>query len=253
MARAKREVSKDGFYHVLMKSTYDIFESKQDINAFMHIFNEYTRTESSIKAAAFAENHVHLFIENHQGNLGITIKPAITAFARYYNRVHGLHGAIFSDRFKSEPINIEQTEQLLYFMQKYHKVFISEMQYETPNSSVLFADYYRELSEDELFERIYDTIGISKADILMTPAKYTPELRQLAIPMAAINKFLPAKIRSTYAGSDHKKRLSSDIAHIEQDNPVKSIAKADDKIDSEQTGIQPAKKSSKKKLNIWLL
>lgn len=54
------------------------------------------------------DNHFHLILRMEMGKLSHAMQLVQTSYAGYFNRVYGRSGALFGNRFKSEPIESEE-------------------------------------------------------------------------------------------------------------------------------------------------
>ena len=105
MARTTRQVSKTGVYHVLLRGDA-LFQKDEDKQYFEGLLSEYFQTDA-ILGYLLQENRIHIVI--HSDDLSKEIKPLCTAYARYYNRCYSVEGKLFCDRFKSEPLEDEES------------------------------------------------------------------------------------------------------------------------------------------------
>ena len=101
MARKAREKSSTGMYNIIAQGADILFRSDEDYEYFIEIMGEYVH---ELYAFALVDNAVCIALKESSAGVGMDLKPLITKYARYYNRVHDLQGKIFYDRYKSEPV-----------------------------------------------------------------------------------------------------------------------------------------------------
>ncbi len=109
MARQKRQISKTGIYHILLRGVNNLFSEKTDYDEFMGLLKKHIE-KGNIKVIAYLllPNRIHLIIDDIDGNVGVKLKPITTSYARYYNRTRVTGGKLFYDRFKSEPLDTKK-------------------------------------------------------------------------------------------------------------------------------------------------
>ncbi len=117
MARAGREKSRSGVYHILLRGAKDLFLNNSDYIEFRARLAEYFEGEVRLLAYLLFPGRVHLIIDEGEAELSKVIKPLLTSYARYYNRTYGETGKLFFDRYKSVPLGdkeaISDTVQFL--------------------------------------------------------------------------------------------------------------------------------------------
>ncbi len=104
LARAGREKSKSGVYHVLLRGVEGLFADGSDYIEFRAKLAEYFGNEVRLLAFLLLPNRVHLIIDEADSELSKALKPLCTSYARYYNRAHVADGKLFYDRYKSVPL-----------------------------------------------------------------------------------------------------------------------------------------------------
>lgn len=107
MPRAPRHLSKSGYYHVTARGSgrQTLFEDDDDRSAFLETLDrQFTKHGVSLLAWCLMENHVHLLIEDTEGNLSKAMHDLTSCHAQRYNRRTGHVGHVFQDRFGSEAI-----------------------------------------------------------------------------------------------------------------------------------------------------
>ncbi len=105
MARAGREKSESGVYHVLLRGAGGLFKEKSDYIEFRSKLSEYFGKNVRLLAFLLLSNRVHLIIDEGDGELSKALKPLCTSYARYFNRTYGASGKLFYDRYKSVPLD----------------------------------------------------------------------------------------------------------------------------------------------------
>ena len=105
MARAGRQKSSSGVYHVLLRGVDKLFLEDSDYIEFRARLAEYFAGEVKLLAYALLQNRVHLLIDEGGLEISKAVKPLCTSYARYFNRTHSVDGKLFYDRYKSVPCN----------------------------------------------------------------------------------------------------------------------------------------------------
>ncbi len=239
MSRTARVVSESGIYHILIRSGKEVFSNYENIDEFVYILkSRLQNSDSEYIAFAAGKDHAHIALRNTSGNVGLTLKPVFTSFARYYNRISSTSGKLFEDRFKSEPVKESELMRLLYFFRKYHD--FTEYDGDIPSYDAgdikLFGDFYRRLSPEEIASRISDFSGVSSEELTLHPRRYADIFAsQKAIPTAVINTAFGIKTAAA-----HPKAAAKSKAAPKPETPSPSPAGSADK-------------PKKKDLNVWLL
>ena len=208
MARTKREVSKTGIYHILLRGINSLFLTNEDFDAFVALLKQKSK---GIKVISYAllKNRIHIIIDAGDKSIGTVLKPIATSYARYCNRTRGTKGKLFYDRFKSEPISEEEQKDAVAFVN-----FIADLHncgvYASLNSPLckpedfgltdaaakstrftrLFIDDYDCLSKSEMANYIYALCGVSKKDFKALPAEKQRELVSSAAASGKCSKAL---------------------------------------------------------------
>lgn len=120
--RAKRETSKTGLYYVMLSGNReDIFLSKKDKQCILVLaFDKALADGYEVYGYCILNNSAHFIIKTNEVALSASIKKITTSYASYYNRKYALSGHVFNDRFKSFPIEDEDT--LLETLQYIHSL-----------------------------------------------------------------------------------------------------------------------------------
>ena len=112
MSRQVRKLSQTGLYHVIFRgiSRQNIFEEKQDYEKLLKVMKKVKEeTNSEIYAYCLMSNHVHLFIkEKNTGDISKIMSKILTHYALWYNIKYLRSGALFGERYKSEPVEDER-------------------------------------------------------------------------------------------------------------------------------------------------
>ena len=107
MGRIPRGVSESGFYHVIARGAGRqlLFEGASDRYAFLRTMRACC-TSQAVRMIAWClmENHVHLLLEDEQGNLSVVMHRVLTRYAQRFNRRSGHVGPVFQERFASHPV-----------------------------------------------------------------------------------------------------------------------------------------------------
>ncbi len=268
MARAARVVSESGFYHIIVKSGHDIFEESEDFDEFIKILqNALAASDSEFIACSAGGDHAHIALKNTSATVGKTLKPAFTSFARYYNRMHGIEGKLFADRFSSEAIDENALIPLLDFFARYHDLNVYTGNYgEIPaierGEVTLFADLYRAMTSSEIIARLADFTGADEEEFVRD-AKTLLERKggKCAVPTAVINIALGAKITLiNKAGT--QKTVTQKSKPVHKPAPPKADEPKNDapentenkSVGAEEQPVEnmPVKKK-KKQMSVWLL
>ena len=112
MSRQKRQLSKNGLYHIICRgiSRQNIFEESSDYIKLKDIIRKVlNQTEAELYAFCFMTNHIHLFLkENKPGDISKIMAKILSHYATWFNIKYMRSGALFSNRYKSEPIEDER-------------------------------------------------------------------------------------------------------------------------------------------------
>lgn len=107
MARKAREKSKTGVYAVSLRGTAEIFRKQSIKDIFIKTCEKYLG--DGLRAIRFSRDKVEMLIMESDNGISLDMKPLITSFARAYNRETGNTGKVFADRFKSIPMDDDET------------------------------------------------------------------------------------------------------------------------------------------------
>jgi len=114
MAREKRHFSNSGYAHLIMRGNNKqiLFEEDEDYRFYLSRLGKYSR-ESAIRINAYClmENHVHLLVNDPEGNVPEMMRKIGVSYAKYYNLKYEHCGHLFQDRYLCEPV-----EDDVYFL-----------------------------------------------------------------------------------------------------------------------------------------
>lgn len=111
MPRTSRIKSKTGIYHVMLRGADGriIFADQQDCRKFLKVLKKVKeKSEFQMFAYCLMGNHVHLLLREKTEPLDVIIKRLGVSYVSYYNRKYQLHGHLFQDRFRSEPVETDK-------------------------------------------------------------------------------------------------------------------------------------------------
>lgn len=108
MARTARVISSTGIYAVMLRGNTDVFADDDMREAFLAAAEKYIG--DGLLGIRFSDNRVDMLIEESEKGISMDMKPLTTSFARTYNREMGLDGKVFADRFKSVPVEDDETQ-----------------------------------------------------------------------------------------------------------------------------------------------
>ena len=107
MARAAREKSSTGVYHVMQRGINQqiIFEDDQDYHKYLDTLKAYQKQSGyMIYAWCLMSNHLHLLIKEKVEGLGTAFRRIGASYVYWYNWKYGRRGHLFQGRFKSEVV-----------------------------------------------------------------------------------------------------------------------------------------------------
>ena len=106
MARKAREISKSGNYYITLKGN-ELFVTDEDKKMFVEILEKNFAT-GIVHSYYLTKSEIRLVVKEGEKGISMTMKPVTTSYARYFNRTHEREGKLFTDRFKSEPLETEE-------------------------------------------------------------------------------------------------------------------------------------------------
>ena len=122
MARQARKTANSDTYHVMCRgvSRHSIFEDAADYRCYRELLETQANGGPLILFAwCLMDNHVHLVAKATLPELSFAMKSINCSYAQYYNKRHERVGHLFQGRFKSEPI--ETDESLLQVIRYVHR------------------------------------------------------------------------------------------------------------------------------------
>lgn len=112
MSRQARKLSQTGLYHICFIGIckQNIFEEASDYARLKAIIKQAKQEmQFELYAYCFMTNHVHLFLkEKNIGEISKIMSKILSAYATWYNIKYSRSGTLFSNRYKSEPVEDER-------------------------------------------------------------------------------------------------------------------------------------------------
>lgn len=112
MSRQARQYSQTGLYHIVFRgmNRQNIFEEENDYIKIMEIIQSLKQEmQFEIYAFCLMTNHVHILLKEHNmGDISIIMKRLLTRYAGWFNRKYSRSGALIANRYKSQPVEIDQ-------------------------------------------------------------------------------------------------------------------------------------------------
>ena len=119
MPRKPRISSATGIYHVMLRgiNRQNIFFDQYDYKDFLTLLQKQVYPGNQLHqslppycivyAYCLMPNHVHLLIRENEKKISEVMKSIAVGYAWHYNNKYQHIGAVFQDRFRSEPVNDE--------------------------------------------------------------------------------------------------------------------------------------------------
>ena len=111
MARQARQISPTGLYHIVFRGVnkQDIFEEDIDYEKMITILKDLKEEmKFEILVYCLMSNHVHILLkENVYGEISLIMKRLLTKYARWYNIKYQRSGALIANRYKSQPVEVD--------------------------------------------------------------------------------------------------------------------------------------------------
>lgn len=157
MPRRKRQKSKTGIYHVMIRGINKqfIFNDELDLmkmeGLIRHISSLGASNDSNQRACAvyaycLMGNHLHLLIEEQGKELADIMKRIGVAYVSYYNKRYNRVGPLFQGRFKSEPV-----DSFDYFVSLMHYIHMNPVKAKlVPNPGAYKWSSWREYESNTL-------------------------------------------------------------------------------------------------------
>lgn len=112
MARMARKISQSGFYHVVFRGVnrQHLFEEDKDYIKIVAILSSLKKEmQFEINAYCLMSNHVHILLkEKVLGDISLIMKRLLTKYARWFNLKYSRSGALISNRYKSQPVEVDE-------------------------------------------------------------------------------------------------------------------------------------------------
>ena len=112
MARQARQRSETDIYHVMMRGNNKeyIFASAEAKAYFLEVlFKVEAEERLDVVAWCLMDNHVHLLVKVPFEDFERVLKRLNVSFAFYYHKVNKTVGHVFQDRFKSVPVEGDES------------------------------------------------------------------------------------------------------------------------------------------------
>ncbi len=246
MARKGRIKSSTGIYHTVLRGEKDLFYCENDYIEILNVIKKYLETTNSrLFAYSLEKNKIHLVFYT-PGEISMLMKPLLTSYARYINRVHKKTGKLFYDRYISEPIEDDDIlKKVVIFVNEQKKTsYTSKDEYfnkaelcdfskfdkkaitEIKNPLVIypFVDDYQAMSDTELkgYLKSINIGNLTKNEICQIATKYSN------ISMARVNKIFNLVKVNKIKKVEHK--------------PVEPVSQQEEPV-----------RQKKQELSVWLL
>ena len=112
MGRVARRFSENGLYHVVFRGVnkQSIFEEDWDYIKLKNTLIELkAEMNFEIYVYCFMSNHIHILLkEKNIGDISLIMKRLLTKYARWYNIKYHRSGALIANRYKSQPIDVDE-------------------------------------------------------------------------------------------------------------------------------------------------
>lgn len=228
MARKSRVISATGRYHVWITATEEIFSTPEDYEQCLYIMKEYCK-DTYICAYSLFPERIHLVLKS-PGIPAEFMKSLTIRYTRYKNRRENVTGALFYDRYRSEPLDSDEDFKLCKdFIRHLPSIFKSgDYRIDKDPSPVfnrLFGEEYRTMDNSLAAEFVKAVSGIN----FSSPSD---------LDKSAKHDILTAACRD--------KKLS-----VRKVSEILEISGAPKSIDNETKPISG--KQSKQQMSIWLL
>ena len=110
MSRVARRRSSKGMHHILVQGPrgQKVFAEDTDKLRYLETIQKYHR-EGKVRLYAYCilENSAHILIEEAEDDVSRFMRRVGISYVRWYNRQRGREGALFRDRYASQPVNDE--------------------------------------------------------------------------------------------------------------------------------------------------
>lgn len=259
MARAGRQKSSSGVYHILLRGVDKLFLNEDDYAEFRTRLAEYFAGEVRLLAYALLQNRVHLLVDEGDLEISEAVKPLCTSYARYFNRTHSLDGKLFYDRYKSVPCEERSDIADTYaFINTIGREFADEGNSSADEKVSSICDFARvsELAGDvsnikPMALHMDDYSQLSKADM----ERYLLLVADCKLADLAKMNRQDKKFKQIFSGGVSARAVlpQYNIKPISEPKPKKASApKKEEKIVSD-VPEKKEKPTAKKDLSVWLL
>ena len=153
MPRQARKKSESGIYHVILRGINhrQIFYDPEDYTKFLQLLNDYKDDcDYRLYAYCLMGNHVHLLIQEGKEPLENLFRRFGSKYVYWYNAKYEREGALFQDRFKSEPVDTD--EYLLTALRYIHQNPIKAGLCKKPEE-YLYSSYARYREKGSMIDR----------------------------------------------------------------------------------------------------
>lgn len=109
-------------YHIMLRgiNRQTIFEDNQDRFRFLEVLKKYkVICHFHLYSYCLMDNHVHLLVKDHEGNISDAIKRISSSYVFWYNMKYERCGHLFQERFKSE--NVDSIRYFLTVLRYIHQ------------------------------------------------------------------------------------------------------------------------------------
>jgi len=148
MARTARQFSKNGTYHVVLRgfNRQKIFFDTADRKSFLERLKRYKDLDGhKILAYILMESNMHLIVQEGKTSISRFMQQIQTSFVYYYNKKYNRQGAVFQDRYSSEPLETEL--EIMSAMRYVHQIIAND--YSEHMHSPLWTSYNAYLNDDD--------------------------------------------------------------------------------------------------------
>jgi REP element-mobilizing transposase RayT len=107
MPRCKREKSKSGIYHIMVRgiNRQEIFHDDEDRQRYLSILQKANdSSQCEIYGYCLMNNHVHLLLREGKDDISQIMKRIGVSYVYWYNDKYERSGHLFQDRYRSEKV-----------------------------------------------------------------------------------------------------------------------------------------------------
>ena len=148
MARTARKNSKSGTYHIVLRgfNRQKIFFDNADRKAFIERLKRFKDEGGhNIFAYTLIESSAHIIVKQGNDSVSRFMQKLQTSFVYYYNKKYNRAGAVFQDRYNSEPL--ESEFNVICAMRYINQTIAND--YEDHMDSPLWTSYNAFLNDDK--------------------------------------------------------------------------------------------------------